>query len=344
MLKVMLWSLGVAVVFGVFAALTASFHIVGRVAATAVLTSVVAAILWRLAGKVESQMPVVSRIMDVACVVFFLFANCGIWSIGDEDKMWGTAFASLCAGGLAASGFWQTQFTKFKLTGYIIAACAGPALVCWLLSIWWSDSFSQKLFLIGVALVCWAAPAALSLAGWTPDDRRIWRWVGVAAAGFALIISIHGIVSDGTEVHAKILTALGSVSVVVVHANLVLLAPLQGLHRWLRVGIIGTVAFCAACVSWVVFIEASGEGLLIRLTVASAILSSGGTIAIAFLGKRNATRAGRVSLPTATSPFSSVTLQCPKCGSQQTLPVGPSHCKSCGLGFRIEVHSAQTLS
>lgn len=110
--KVMLWSLGVAAVLDVIAVLTASFDVVGRVTATAFLTSAVAAFQWQAAIRLE-QSPSAVKIAQAGALLFFIFALCGIWRIGNEGKAWGTGFICLGSMTVAASG-WARLDPKYK--------------------------------------------------------------------------------------------------------------------------------------------------------------------------------------------------------------------------------------
>jgi hypothetical protein len=52
-LRIMLWLLGVADVFGVLSVLTASYHVVGQIAGTAALTAFAAGFLWPFSNLID---------------------------------------------------------------------------------------------------------------------------------------------------------------------------------------------------------------------------------------------------------------------------------------------------
>lgn len=78
--KVMLWSLGVTAFFGVVAVLTGSFEVVGRVTATAFLTSAAAAFLWQAAVRLEHSETAI-KMAQSGAILFYLCALGGVWDI-----------------------------------------------------------------------------------------------------------------------------------------------------------------------------------------------------------------------------------------------------------------------
>lgn len=338
--RVMLWSLGIAAVLGVGAVLTASFDVVGRVVGTAALTGIVSALLWQTTHRIGLARLVVRRLTDIGLVSFYVFALLGVWDVGRDREMWGTAFSMLVGCALTAGGMWQTAQPGRRISGFILAASAIPALFCWLIAVWVDSRFDDEIFAIGATLVPWAAGASACLVGHTKHSQHHWRWLGVAAAlvGFGLSVALIFESYPRSESLYKLVFVTGSIGAVVIHANLSLLAPLLPSQLWLRISTVATVGLTAICVDAMVITESPGNDFLARLTIAFVILSSAGTLAVAFIGRRNRSAEGGDSDTTAaTSLYANVEMTCPKCGQSQQLKVGTSHCRTCGLGFRIRL-------
>ena len=341
MFRVMLWLLGIAAACGVGAVLTASFDVVGRVVGTAILTAGVSAVLWQSIDRIGLARAIVRRLVDVAAGGFYVFALLGIWEVGREWKMWGTAVAIFAGFTLAAGGLWLAGRKDRRISGLMLAVSSVPSFICWLSAIWLDLSNEAEIFFAGTALTAWTSAAAACMFGHTFDSKHQWRWAGVAAAVIGYGLSVVLIFEGGspTEWLEKLTFVIGSICAVVLHANLSLLAKLNDGQAWLRYATFGVVALCACCVDALVITEAKGTGLLVRLTIATAILASAGSIAISFIGRRNARleKLPGVAIDVSDSSLSAVEVRCPRCGREQCLALGRSECRSCKLGFEIQL-------
>ena len=341
MFRVMLWSLGIAAVCGVGAVLTASFAVVGRVVGTAILTAAVSAALWQSIDRLALKRTSLRRLVDAGAAGFYLFSLLAIWDVGDELKMWGTAIAIIAGFYQATGGLWLAERPDRRMSGLLLAALAVPSFICWLVAIWLDLSNSPEIFFTGVALTVWTSAAAGCLIGHTTHTRQQWRWIGVATAvigyGLTVVLIFEGYPT--TKWLEKFTFSIGSICAVVLHANLLLLARLHDNQKWLRPAVLAAVMSCACFLDTLVITETKGTGLLVRMTIASAIVASAGTIAIAYISRRNMRLENRAGGPTAASdqPLSAVDVRCPRCGLDQSLSLGRSACQSCNLGFEIQI-------
>lgn len=341
MFRVMLWSLGIAAVCGVGAVLTASFAVVGRVVGTAMLTAGVSAALWQSIDRLALKRARIRRLVDGGAAGFYLFSLLAIWGIGDEPKMWGTAIAIVAGFYQATGGLWLAERPDRRMSGLLLAVSAVPSFICWLIAIWLDLSKSPEIFFTGVALTAWTSAAAACLIGHTFHSKHHWRWIGVAAAviGCGLTVALIFEGYPTTKWLEKLTFSIGSLCAVVLHTNLLLLATLRDDQKWLRPAVLAVVMGCACCVDTLVITEASGTGMLVRITIASAIVASAGTIAIAYISRRNMRLENGAGEPAAASEpsLSTVNVRCPRCGLHQSLFLGRSACQSCKLGFEIQI-------
>jgi hypothetical protein len=343
--KVMLWSLGVAAVLGVTAVLTASFEVVGRVTATAFLTSAAAAFLWQAAVRLE-QSASAMKIAQAGALLFYLFALCGIWQIGSDGKVWGTAFVCLGSLTVAASGWAMQRQADYRYTGLVAAVASSVSGVCWLIAIW-MEGFDSKLTITGFAISGWSAAVAVCLVGVRTEPARQWRWAGVASAITGWLLSEYAIYQNITaEWVGDWLFVTGSVTVVVIHAVLCFASRSAPQKLTIRIVAIASTMVTAMLADVIVLQQIQGDHFVLRLTIAVAIVASTSTIATAFMIQRN-WKLSRQDVPAAGSStvadsgksaeFRILRVECPQCRQLSALSVGNSTCPACGLRFRIEV-------
>lgn len=343
--KVMLWSLGVAALLGVIAVLTASFEVVGRVTATAFLTSATAAYLWQAAVRLE-QSESATKMAQAGALLFYLFALGGIWDIGNEGQLWATAFVCLGCLTVAASGWAMQRQADYRYTGMIAAVASMVSGLCWLIAIW-SDQFDSKITITGFAIAGWSAAAAVCLVGLGTDPARHWRWIGVGAAIGGLLLSEYAIFQNiAPRWISDWLFVIGSVTVVVIHAVLCFASRSAPPNLTIRLVAVVSTIVAALLADMIVLQQIEGDHFVLRLTVAVAIVASTSTIATAFIIQRNWKQSQQKPAAVGGSPvtglgqaaeFKTLGVECPQCHQLSSIPVGDSTCPHCRLRFRIEV-------
>jgi hypothetical protein len=216
-------------------------------------------------------------------------------------------------------------------TGLVITAIA---LVLTIGGVWagpLSGNRGEDIMSIGGILALAGVPIVLSLLG-AGSDRRHWRWIGVIAATIACGMVVYAI-WENINTHKPLpLAIIVSIALVVAHANASMLAPLTPAQRWLRWATIAAVAATAILIDLMIYVW-NPPDILSRLASAAGICASCGTIAIAVLARANR----KVERPMAQKGLMDLTLICPRCNKKQTLPMGESECKSCGLRISIKV-------
>lgn len=170
---------------------------------------------------------------------------------------------------------------------------------------------------------------------------RAVMWVGVGSAVGAWLIWLPFIWAspwrwrswvDWDEVLMKLGFTLAFTSFWAAHLGLLSLLRMD--RQWSQRVRNGTLTIAAALLTLGIFglwmqIE---EEWFVRLIAVLAILGGSGTVITPILALLDTMR--RRSTRESIASDMRLELTCPRCGSAESLPVGPSHCESCGL--RIE--------
>ncbi len=102
---------------------------------------------------------------------------------------------------------------------------------------------------------------------------------------------------------------------------------------WLARLASGGVWIVAALLSWMILLDRFNDDSTMRFTGAAGVLDAVSTIALFIMAKVK----GVEKIEGLESTPARLTLQCPRCSTQQTLDAGPSQCAACGLKFRIDI-------
>ena len=335
----MLASLGLAAVAGASAVFVAGHELTWRVVITGVVTAVACGLLLAASMLVDGEKSRAAGLVGMAAIIAeYLVALVLIWfeSFNNSafESFWLTALAILLAAPPAM------LFLRLATPGRDVGAVLGVILsaVCFAIMMigtwfpfasqvdragkWWGTAGVTAGF--GFLAVC-------CLAG-LRTHRRPWRWIGILAVVAACGITV---VALWKELHdgGGILTSIISVAVVIAHANLAMLVPLQGNQWWLRAGTILAVVATAVFASIdAVNGEFQPDEPMARLAVASAIPAGCGSLALLVLARINRKPPGAVAME-----VKELTIVCPHCGKKQTLPVGGAACAGCRLKIHIRI-------
>ncbi|MEN0111160.1 MAG: hypothetical protein AAF805_10605 [Planctomycetota bacterium] len=358
--RVMLWSFAVAAVSGVAAVLAGGFDTIGRVLATAFLTAVVSAVLWQVTLRCLDRPRTASVAQGVGLAVF-LFSLLGIWGIGPAERCGQTAALLTGASLLVAIGRWPSALPLSVWAGRVVVGVTAFGSLSLLVLIWRPDTSTRdKLAACVGVLACWAVGAAVSVVGLGTRPRRDWRWVGVGAATVGFGFSVYGVlVQVGYSQNLiNTLCVLATVTAMVGHALLVLLARLPGRLNTLRFLAVASAVCTGVLVDGLVVFEIDGDTPLVRGAAASAILASFTTLAVGLIAQHRRWQIGRESriavelsesiaavdpdrsvdlVIAAPGRWDNVVAECPQCGRRHGCPVGESVCAGCGVLFRLRV-------
>ncbi len=344
LLRVLLAALALAALAGVVGVVTAAGNTIWRIVGTASATAGAVAILlpfssmmdkhkWRAGGLGGMVWTVVCYVLVIGLIWDFELLG---WHW--EATAWTLVAWTLC--GLPAillltlSAIPETRLAA--RAGVFLATATFGLLMLSLPVSFLSDwSTSNKMWVSGSVLGGLAILAVANLVHGGTNDRRWWRWVGVAAACAAYIVAVTGIWQEtDSYVGRQILTLLVSLSGVLALTNLAMLAPLAGQQHLVRWGTIAAAAVCAGAINMLIATEHSpDEDLWGRLATGSGIVAGCGSLALLVLARIN--RRFEYRPEEGSMLMTDIGLTCPRCNKSQKIALGGAACRTCGL--RIEV-------
>ena len=339
LLRVLFWSLALAAVFGAMGVLFAQSTAIWRVAGTSIATSAAALLLLWSSLHLEKERARRAALLAVTLVVVeYLLTLAAIWNLEEffgrpsEWRLWLTIFfiALVAIPAVAFARMLEIRLTR--IAAWVGLALCAVELLLLLLGTWASWQRDTLFGELAGWLALFGFLAVVCLIGAGTGDRRLWRWIGVAAAAFGFALgayaSVKRIYGDG-----DIMVYVVSVAAAVAHANIVLLCPLRAGQMWLRWLTIAAGVATAFFVDLSIYFERDSE-LPQRLSAASAIVAGCGTLALAVLARLN-----RRVLPAGTplSDLRDVTIVCPLCGKKQALALGGARCAGCNLIISVRV-------
>jgi hypothetical protein len=345
--RVMLGSLALAAVCGVLAILTANYVVLGRVAATAAVTAITAAVMNRLGELTRTDLRRLIGHTGIGLAgLCFLLTLVAIWTPGESWRWWMTALAIASTTPLLLAAWQLAQWPPAWLAGRVGFGLACVLFVGWLVAIWHPDASIMRWSSV-VATIGVFGPLIVSClieAKW--DQRSIPRWVGVGCAVLGAIWSLSLIYLDTVwdSFTARLLWVLTSVPVFIALANLCQLMSLRPQQKWVRTVTVAAILLALVGFDWLVLVDDGGGSLFGRLTGASAIVAGCGFVALIILTVYN--RVGAVESPFAKAdvspptPFKYITVFCPRCQTQQEIPLIYATCGRCALRICVQLQEA----
>ena len=344
LLRVMLWSLGIAAVTGVLAILTGGEEVIGRVTGTALVTAVACLLMLAAAKLVDNQSSRPAGLLAmVAILTEFLLAVVVTWGVDSiwlpdryQENLFFTllcvAWAAIPAVGVMKLGANATHSVAARVGLGLCGAYLGASLV----ALWLPGRFWNYEELWGTAVLLFLAMPVfvVMLLGVGVEPGRHWRWVGVVSGIAACAMGLWGIWTkpDSDE---TVFICVTSVPLVVALANIAVRCPLKPGQSWLRIATIAAIIVTAAIVDIAVIIDPTSafEDLFIRLGGATGILASCGLLALAILGRLNR----QVDYEPLTGRIVEMSIHCPRCSKKQTIAVGAAACCDCGLRIHTRI-------
>ncbi len=353
-LKVMIAALLFTGASGIFAVLTGTWHVVGKVMLSACVAAVTAGMMMPIAGWVDDEDTRPSGLWGIALIILqticFLAA---IW-VDYSNAEWrflATGFILFPLGWpaiwiIAAKG--NKPFTLANLTSLGTLALSSLAFIT---GIWWQNFFTNtstlgvhkdidwNLIASACTLYFYGILAAIALADWTRHDKHHWRWVGPVGALISTVLILVGIWA-GSQKRTPILDVSTALALFAAHAMFIIglqLGP-NPTNRFFRLGtiLIAGITIAMACAISIASIDARiADAPLVRLTGAGTILTICCTLALIIIARLN--RGVNLTAQDANVMDALIDLFCPRCKTRQSLSAGDSACHSCGLRISIKI-------
>ena len=343
-LKVMLGALAVTALAAV-TAVAFSNQAMWRVAGTTMTGAVVTLIMLRLTAMVDEPRTRWAGLTGTVGVLsVFLIVVGLIWEAyrwlpvrWDETELLGTAAILVPLTG-CAMGFLKLLHRRgTRVAGWAGLVLTATVLVLSLVAIWlplsvvFSTSYYDtvnKLWgtVVSVGGIGLLAVAALVGVG---DDRRYWRWAGVASSVAATWIAVISFWEGGIYLEDYLALFIATAFWIALAIPL-LRVELKREHRWLRHATL--IAGGLAASLWTMLVWGLDEDFGVRAAGACSILTACGVMALGVLARLNR----KVDTRDMPSELRNITLFCPRCNKKQTLPLGASACRACGLKLEIK--------
>lgn len=185
------------------------------------------------------------------------------------------------------------------------------------------------------SLTCLGAAAVYERGRWRPLMCAAFALNAVGLVVYLLVIWVEffqGYWID--EAVAKFMFLVAVWAIALPHAGLLAVPRFAGALPWAQRAAVMAVFSLAGLVTFATLTELAGdEDLWFRVIGVLGILAALGTISVPILARVQ----GIDKLANVESTPMEVQLTCPRCLTQQTLPTGPSRCRSCRLKFEISI-------
>ena len=360
LLRLMLWSLGLAAATGVLAVLFQGGDLVWRLVGTGFTTALACGLMIPASLLVDRERVRWAGLLGMGAIILeFLMALSLIWEVAQpllapvlelELKISLTMVFVGLAVGLTIACAGPLCVPRHSIAARTALGFISLVLVAYLLATWRLDfrrTNNDDWWETGSALLVLGVLTVPSLVGLSTDERRSWRWAGILASVVACAMWLTEIWHPvGSDLGFVVYCALLSVGAVVTHANLCLVAvKLTPGQQWVRSGTIGATGVTAVMTVWYIakdkfptVVPIDGD-LVGRFMEASGIIAAYGTLALLVLARMNR----KVDAEPESYELSEVSLVCPRCRRKQSLPIGDSTCPSCALRISIRVEEPRCV-
>lgn len=356
-LRVMLWSLGLAAAAGVLAVLAWTGTLAWRVVGTGIATAVACALMLPASALVDRESSRPAGLLGMAGTILeFLLVVVVIWElpwhlfgVRHEERQ----LATIVLLGIAVLVLMALLMLRNRPVGAIAArtgiVVALATMAAYLLGIWWPHDWAssdEQWMESGTAILLFGGLASLALAGLGTGDRRHWRWLGVATAVAACYMWVdHAWTGRSSDIGFVIFCTCACIASVVGHAMFCALNELKPEQVWVRTVTVATAVLTAALIDVLVIDErlysiVDSTDFIERITAAGGIVTGCGTLAILVLARLNR----RPDLESVSTDARDMTVVCPRCNKKQSINLGASACAACGLRISIRVEDPRCLN
>ncbi len=357
LLHTLLWCLAASAASGVLTVLVPQRDILWRVTAMGFVAVAAIALMIPMSVLADRERFRAAGLFGMfACVAAFVVSSGLIWAgLGglQMEERFGMTLGLVIFMSPAVVGFLCLRALETgriaAVVGLVLAAVASAFFVSaiWLVSSTPFDRLMGMLAMTGVATFWTGLPASLCLIG-LGHDKWYWRWLGVGSAVAALVLWLNGIWTELDGDPAYIVCPM-SVAALVAFTNVMLRSKLQNGPRMVVYGTIVAAAATALFIDLHVLTDDGGYGDRFgfeRFTAGAAIVTVSGTLAVIVLTMLNRWAMRKVAYAARTKPgtdgtpgteLKNITLRCPRCTKEQTLPLGEGACAECRLIIKTAI-------
>jgi hypothetical protein len=351
LVRAMLAALAIAACAGVLAVFIPGSELFARVGATCVVTAVVIGLSLHGVARLDRRNPPRSVLVSLGGIVAaYICAVLGIWVTWLNNGIgWSLVlsapvfliFGAMLGAAISLKDRKVSEVASRVSTFMLIASGAAFLVAAWgpaYSSSSFSGTFDIAMHAAGTGwvILLWAIATGCCLLG-VGVDRHHWRLIGLACAAAAGILTIATIWND-QPLWPRLAMQCGIIAVLLSHANLMIRCVLPASWKPIIHVAIAATALAACVASYLALTIAYEQvewGLPGQVLAASVILSGCATLGAVILQRVNS----KSSNPVVETPsrFTSIKLECPRCATAQTAPIGSSGCIHCGLLLNIQI-------
>lgn len=354
LLRLMLWSLGLAATTGVLAVLLQGGDLVWKLVGTGFVTAIACGLMIPSSSMVDRKDVRWAGLVGMTAVVAeFLMALVLIWDVAsvlittlrDPELKIILSMVYLGLGvGIAVSCAAPLRIPRHAIAaktaiGFVVVVLAAYLAAVWVDDFihssnynWWESA--SALLVLGVLTV----PGLFDL---TQVSRRLWRWLGILSGAVACVMWLSEIWHPvGSPLGRVVFCGLLCLSAITAHTNLCLgTVSLKPSQSWVRSSTMIAFTLAGLAVfSFVVHREFPGyiplyADTLERLMAASGIAAGCGTLALFVLARMNR----HIDVEPGSDELAEMTVVCPRCRKKQSIAVGNSTCAGCGLRISLKL-------
>jgi len=348
-LRVMLWSLGLAAATGIATVFVQGGAFMWRVIGTEIAAAVSCGLMLACMRLIDREKARASGLFGMAAIVVeFCLALLLIWDLPRalgfwqlEERLWLTLVLLAVAALIAMPLLACTHRPGAQWSARVALRVVAVATAFLLISIWYDTpyGFEEHCAETGWAVFATGTILSLCLAGLGTPPARYWRWGGVLFALGALTLWLGGIwIGRGSDLGFATFTGLLAASAATAYAMICLTLPIKETQHWFRGALIAVAAITAALIElWVLadrsLVRAVDTSLLERCIAAAGIVTGCGTLALAVLSSLNR----RVDVTPGDEAITDIVVICPRCRKKQSLAIGDAACAACGLRISTRV-------
>ncbi|MBS0188619.1 MAG: hypothetical protein JSS51_11160 [Planctomycetes bacterium] len=351
LLRAMLGLLALAALAGVVTLFVPARDFLGRIALTLIISAITIAAALPASSRLDHERTRPAGLALLAAIVpafliFLLATWVGLFGFSRwEWHIAGTGAHYVACAAAALGALALARKPGNRVAGGVALLAAGVCFASGLIGIWIEvlgiGGFEiQAQFWASAWVFFWCGIIAAACLFGLGKRTAPWRWIGVAAAGAALVMGLWGIWNRLNEPPMWFLQAM-FVGITTGACNVLNTLDLKGFQRYVALATMGMIlaTFVFATYLNITTIGFKShdfeDDLAARLMIASSIISVCGLLAVVLFLAIN--RRAMATHSGAIREIANVRIICPRCAAKCDARVGTSRCNGCGLLFMLQL-------